>query len=206
LTTANTAPHVTGFYEIPDSIRLRIGGTNLNSIGFTLVIGVKRVDKKERGDLELLFALINGARRSDRELAKALKVSQPTVGRKRERLEREGYVAEYTVIPDLTKIGYDFIAVTFLSFSEDRPGLFDKAREWVRKRPCIIYATDGEGMGMNSLMMSVHMNYASYSKLITELRREWQPNLKDIQTFMISLARPELLIKPLSFRYLEDSL
>jgi DNA-binding Lrp family transcriptional regulator len=164
------------------------------------------MDKKERGDLAVLFALIKGARRSDRELARVLKISQPTITRKRAKLERNGYVKEYTVIPDLTKMGYDFIAVTFLSFAEDRPELFDKAREWVRNRPCIIYASNGEGMRMNSIMTSVHTNYASYSKLITELRRDWQPNLKDIQTFMISLARPDLLIKPLSFRYLEGNL
>jgi DNA-binding Lrp family transcriptional regulator len=163
------------------------------------------MNKKEREDLELLFALIKGARRSDRELARVLNTSQPTVTRKRTKLEKEGYVKEYTVIPNLAKMQYDFLAVTFLSFAEDRPDLFDKARKWVKDRPCIIYGTNGEGMGMNSIMISVHMNYASYSKLITELRRDWQPNLKDIQTFMVSLARPDLLIKPFSFRYLEDN-
>jgi DNA-binding Lrp family transcriptional regulator len=164
------------------------------------------MNKKEREDLELLFALIKGARRSDRELARVLNTSQPTVTRKRTKLEKEGYVKEYTVIPNLAKMQYDFVAVTFLSFAEDRPDLFDKARKWTRDRSCIIYGTNGEGMGMNSIMISVHMNYASYSKLITELRRDWQPNLKDIQTFMISLARPDLLIKPFSFRYLEDNM
>jgi DNA-binding Lrp family transcriptional regulator len=164
------------------------------------------MNKVKRRELELVFALIKGARRSDRELARVLKISQPTVTRKRANLEKEGYIKEYTVIPDLAKLEYDFVAVTFLSFAEDRPELFDKAREWTKKRPCIVYAANGEGMEMNSIMISLHMNYASYSKLVTELRRDWQPNLKGIQTFMISLARPELCIKPFSFRYLEDNL
>jgi DNA-binding Lrp family transcriptional regulator len=164
------------------------------------------MDKKERENLELLFALIKGARRSDRDLSKVLKISQPTVTRKRTKLEKGGYIREYTVIPDLANMGYDFVAVTFLSFAEDRNELFDKAREWTKKRPCVIYAVNGEGIGMNSVMVSVHFNYASYSKLITELRRDWQPNLKNIQTFIISLARPELVIKPFSFRYLEGNL
>jgi len=164
------------------------------------------MDKKELENLRLLFALVNRAKRSDRELARILKISQPTITRKRANLEKEGYIKEYTVIPDLAKLGYDFVAVTFLSFAEDRPELFDKAREWTKRRPCIIYAVNGEGMDMNSIMISLHMNYASYSKLITELRRDWQPNLKNMQTFMISLARPELCIKPFSFRYLEGNL
>jgi DNA-binding Lrp family transcriptional regulator len=164
------------------------------------------MDRKEREDLELLFALIKGARRSDRELSKVLKVSQPTVTRKRAKLEKDGYVKEYTIIPDLAKMGYDFVAVTFLSFAEDRPELFDKAREWTKNKSCVIFAVNGEGMGMNSIMVSAHMNYASYSKLITALRRDWQPNLKNVESFMISLARPDLVIKPFSFRHLEGKL
>jgi DNA-binding Lrp family transcriptional regulator len=161
---------------------------------------------KESQDLKLLLALIRGARRSDRDLAEILKVSQPTVSRRRTKLENEGYKQEYTAIPDLTKMGYDFVAMTFLKFNEESPELFNKAREWTRKRSSIIYVTNGEGMEANSIMFSVHTNYASYSKLLEELRRDWQPNLTNIQTFMISLARPELLIKPLSFRYLDGNL
>jgi len=161
------------------------------------------MDGREQMDLHLLFALLKGSRRSDRELARVLKTSQPTVTRKRAKLEKEGYIKEYTVIPDLAKMGYDFVAVTFLSFAEDRAELFDKAREWTKDKPSVIFAVNGEGLGMNSILVSAHKNYASYSKLITELRRDWQPNLKSTQSFMISLARPELVIKPFSFRYLE---
>jgi DNA-binding Lrp family transcriptional regulator len=163
------------------------------------------MDKKEDEHLRLLHALTKGARKSDRELARVLKVSQPTVTRKRAVLEKEGYIKEYTIIPDLVKMGYDFVAVTFLSFAEDRPELFDKAREWTKGKPSVIFASNGEGLSMNSIMVSVHKNYASYSKLITELRRDWQPNLRNTETFIISLARPELFIKPFSFRYLEGN-
>jgi DNA-binding Lrp family transcriptional regulator len=128
------------------------------------------------------------------------------VTRRRTKLQNEGYITEYTATPDLTKMGYDFVAMTFLKFAKESSELFDKAREWTKKRSSIIYVTNGEGMGMNSIMVSVHANYADYSKLLEEIRRDWQPNLMDIQTFMISLARPELLIKPLSFRYLDGNL
>jgi len=163
------------------------------------------MDSKEQKNLRLLYALMKSARRSDRELAKALKISQPTVTRQRTVLEKDGYIKEYTIIPDLVKMGYDFVAVTFLSFAEDSPELFDKAREWTKARPSVIFAANGEGLSMNSIMVSVHKNYASYSKLITELRRDWQPNLKNAETFIISLARPELWVKSFSFRYLEGN-
>jgi DNA-binding Lrp family transcriptional regulator len=149
---------------------------------------------------------MGGAKRSDRELAKILKVSQPTVTRKRKELERDGTIQEYTIIPDFTKIGYDFVAVTFLTFGEDSSEFLDNEREWAKRKSSVIYLTKGEGMGMNCFMISVHKNYASYSKLITELRRDWRPTLTNVQTFMVSLARPDLLVKPLSFRHLEGRL
>jgi DNA-binding Lrp family transcriptional regulator len=161
------------------------------------------MDKKELETLRLLSALMDNSRRSDRELAKALGLSQPTVSRKRVKLENEGYIQEYTAIPNLTKMGYDFIAVTFLSFTEDRPDLFEKAREWTKNQSSVLFAANGEGLSMNSIMLSIHENYASYSKLITDLRQDWQPNLKETESFLISLHRPELLIKNFSFKHLK---
>jgi len=155
----------------------------------------------KENEIDVLHELIKNCRRSDRELAKVLGISQPTVSRMIKKLEKEGLIKDYTIIPDLAKIGDDFIAVTFLSFAEDRPELFDKAREWTRKQPCVLFASNGEGMGMNSIMISIHRDYGSYSKMITQLRRDWQPNLRNTETFMISLTRPELFIKSFSFVY-----
>jgi len=160
------------------------------------------MDKREE-KFRLLFELIKGAKRSDRDLAKIMRISQPTLTRKRRILEKEAFIKEYTVIPDLEKMGYQIIALTFLSFTQAKPELIKEAREWTKKQPSIIFASDGEGLGMNSVMVSVHKNYASFSKLITQLRQDWQPNLKDIQSFMTSINRTELLVKPFSFRYLE---
>jgi len=159
--------------------------------------------KKERESQDLLFALIKGGRRSDRELGRALGVSQPTVTRKRTGLEKEGFVQGYTIIPDMAKMGYDFIALTFLSFSEGTPELFARAREWTKKEPCVVFAANGEGLLKDSCMISAHKDYGSYSKLISRLKQDWQPNLKEVESFFISLGRPELIVKPFSFRYLE---
>jgi DNA-binding Lrp family transcriptional regulator len=154
----------------------------------------------KENELKLLFELVKGARRSDRELARALRVSQPTVTRARTKLEKTGFAKEYTTIPDFSKIGYDLLAFTFMSFAEDKPELFNKAREWIMKQSCVIFANNGEGLGMNSVMVSLHKGYASYSRLLTQLRRDWQPNLTSEQSFVISLDRPELTIKHFSFR------
>lgn len=161
--------------------------------------------KIKENDLKILFELIRGARRSDRDIAKGIGVSQPTVTRGRTNLEKEGLVKEYTTIPDLTKIGYELLVFTFLSFAEDKPDLFAKAREWTKKQSCVVFATNGEGCGMNSIMVSLHKNYTGYTNLITQLKRDWQPNLTGEQSFVISLNRPDLNVKHFSFRPLLEN-
>jgi Lrp/AsnC family transcriptional regulator for asnA, asnC and gidA len=64
-------------------------------------------------ELKLVSELMKNSRRSDRDLAKAIGVSQPTVTRTRSRLEREGIIREYTMIPDFGKLGYKIMALTF---------------------------------------------------------------------------------------------
>jgi DNA-binding Lrp family transcriptional regulator len=161
---------------------------------------------KEKEKQQLLLELIKNSRKSDREIAKTLKISQPTVTRKRALLEKEGYVKEYTVIPNLEKMGYEIMAVSLLTFSESNQENTEKAREWCKRQSSILFAEGGEGLGMHSIMVSVHKNYASYSRLITKLREDWQPNLKDVQSFLTSVSRKELVYKPFSFRYLEENL
>ena len=72
-------------------------------------------------ELRLISELLKNSRRSDRELAKALGVSQPTVSRTKARLEKEGYISEYTIIPNFNKLGYHLFAVTFFSLKKDIP-------------------------------------------------------------------------------------
>lgn len=162
------------------------------------------MSKKEEEKLRLLFELVKDAGRSDRELSKSMKVSQPTVTRKRNALEKEGFIKEYTIIPDLAKMGYEIIAFTFLRFQEPpKPQLMEEAKKWTSKQSSVVFASDGEGIGMNSVMISLHKDYGSYTKLINQLRRDWDPSLKDVASFKISIKRPELLVKPFTFKYLE---
>lgn len=49
-------------------------------------------------ELRLISELVKNSRRSDRELAKALGISQPTVSRIRVRLEKQGLI-DYSAVP-----------------------------------------------------------------------------------------------------------
>ena len=68
-------------------------------------------------DLGILSELMKEAKMSDREVAERLRVSQPTVTRRRKRLEKAGIVREYTAIPDFQRVGYHIMAITLLKYS-----------------------------------------------------------------------------------------
>ena len=53
---------------------------------------------------KLLAELLKNSRRSDRQLARVLDSSQPTITRTRQKIEREGIVRSYTFIPDWRKL------------------------------------------------------------------------------------------------------
>ncbi len=65
-------------------------------------------------ELNLLSELMKNSRRSDRELAKAIGSTQPTVTRTRRKLEKLGVIREYTAIPDFSKLGYELLSLTFV--------------------------------------------------------------------------------------------
>ncbi len=57
--------------------------------------------------MDLLYELMKNSKRSDRELAKVVKVSQPTITRMRKNLEKKGYIREYTIVPAVEKLGFE---------------------------------------------------------------------------------------------------
>lgn len=73
----------------------------------------KTVKKMKDIKSKLLFELLKNSKRSDRELAKVLGVSQPTITRRRKELEKTA-IEEYTIIPKWEKFGYEIAAFTFL--------------------------------------------------------------------------------------------
>ena len=60
------------------------------------------------------------------------------------------------------------------------------------------------GLGMGAIMISLHKDYADYSRLISTLKQDWQPNLRAAESFLCSVKRPEIVAKPFSLKYLAE--
>jgi len=153
----------------------------------------------------LLRELLKNSKRSDRELAKILKVSQPTITRTRHKLEKSGIIQDYTVIPDFKKMGFELMTILLVKIRHEdmSPEAIIKAKEYARKaHPHVILSTLGEGMGMNGVAISFHKNYTELQRHLNQLRIEWKDYLQDIRIFIVSLGEGEF--KRFSLTYLKD--
>ena len=158
---------------------------------------------KQEKLLKLLFELIKNSKRSDRDLAKTLDISQPTVTRLRKVLEKEA-IRQYTVIPNLSYLGLDIIAFTLFRSKELVHPLVENGQKWAKQQPNVVYVSTGQGIDSDGLVISIHKNYADFVKYYQLFRRDWGKYLEDFKIFLIS-EKGSIIMKPFSFNYLTDA-
>jgi DNA-binding Lrp family transcriptional regulator len=141
---------------------------------------------KQEKLVKLLFELIKNSKRSDRDLAKILNISQPTVTRLRKALEKEG-IEQYTVIPNLSYLDFDIVAFTFARTKELVHPLWEEGRNWAKQQPNVVFTSTGQGIDADALMVSVHTDYADFVKFYHVFRRDWGKHLQDFKVFLISI-------------------
>ena len=157
---------------------------------------------KQEKLLKLLFELIKNSKRSDRDLARILDISQPTVTRLRKVLEKEA-IKQYTVIPNLSYLGFDIIALTLFRSKELVHPLVENGQKWAKQQPNVVYVSTGQGIDSDGLVISIHKNYADFVKYYQLFRRDWGKYLEDFKIFLIS-EKGSIIMKPFSFNYLTN--
>jgi len=157
-------------------------------------------------DYKLLFELMKDSHRSDRQLAKALGVSQPTVTRRRTILE-ENYIEGYTIIPKFGKIGFEIAAFTFLKSKlkqktgQEKDEALKKLNEWYMNQPNVLVVQDGRGMGWDAICISMHKSFSDFAEFIRAQDSELSDWIIESQTFHVDL-KPGIAIKPFHLKYL----
>ena len=157
-------------------------------------------------DYQLLFELMKDSHRSDRQLAKSLGISQPTVTRRRAMLE-DNIIEGYTVIPKFGQIGFELAAFTFLKTNlnhkkgEEKEAAFKKLQEWYVKQPNVIVVVNGQGMGWDAVCISLHSNYTDFAQFLRAQESELSDFIIEAQAFQADL-KPGVFIKPFHLKYL----
>jgi DNA-binding Lrp family transcriptional regulator len=148
------------------------------------------------------------SKRSDRQLAKVLGISQPTVTRKRAILEKE-FIDGYTAIPKWNKLGFEIFAITLVKIKsaiaskEHYEATRKRALDWLKNQNNIIMAGACRGMGVDSFMISLHKSYPEYDEFMRDYRLEMGEFTEDIQSVLVNLRGKEL-VKPFHLKYLAE--
>lgn len=144
-------------------------------------------------ELKLIGELMQNSRRSDRELARAVGVSQPTISRAIAKLKKDGVIREFTVIPDYEKLGYGLVAFTLV---KNKAGItrqeLEKAREVtmrdMTKAPTnIVLFERGLGDAYTAILVSFHEDYSDYSKLKERMKQYPFLDVSSTLSFILDL-------------------
>jgi len=153
----------------------------------------EKKEKAVRGvELKLVSELMKNSRRSDRELAKAVGVSEPTIGRLIKKLEKEGIIQEYTMIPDFAKLGYELMAITLAKM--DAPPSAEIVKKtleisWENEPlwPETIMIERVMGIGYNGIVVSVHKDYSALSRFRAFLEQSSYLGFASIDSVIVNL-------------------
>jgi DNA-binding Lrp family transcriptional regulator len=152
---------------------------------------------------------MKNSRRSDRELAKVLGISQPTVSRTLKKLEKEGVIKEYTMIPDFAKLGFGIASIVFAKLKEPIPeeklkAIREQVRQTLWKDPMSnIVAMSGIGLKADRVVVAFHENYSTYLEHINKIKQHPSAIAEQTSSFLIDLTNKTQYL-PLTFSSLAD--
>ena len=144
-------------------------------------------------ELRLISELMKNSRRSDRELAKVIGVSQPTVSRIMKKLEKEGVIKEYTMIPDFSKLGYSIMSIAFAKLKkpiseQELEEVRRQVRQTLQTEPIpTILAMSGMGLDADRVIISFHESYSVYTEYLSKLKQHPLVRVEDTKSFLIDL-------------------
>ena len=159
-------------------------------------------------DRKILAELIKNSKGSDRKLAKKIGVSQPTVTRRRARLEKE-VISSYTLVPKWVKLGFKLLVITFTNSRQARTSqekleeTLETAKKWMMQHPNVLMCVASRGMNMGGFMISIHRDYSAFDEFMRNHNLELGKYLDDVQNVVVNLDGGRIL-KPFDFKYLAD--
>jgi DNA-binding Lrp family transcriptional regulator len=161
---------------------------------------MKDCEQKENGilkdvELRLISELMKNSRRSDRELARAVGVSQSTISRSIKKLEQNDYIKEYTTIPNFAKLGFQMLSFSLVTLQKPYPqDVVEEKRKAMRgrlRKKCIseILAMSGTGLGADTVLVAFHEDYASYIEYKSWINQHPLVDVEKTQSFVVDLQK-----------------
>lgn len=152
---------------------------------------------------KILSELIKKSNRSDHHIGQITGLSQPTVSRLRAQLEKDGVIKEYTITPDLPKMGYSIMAVFSIKYKAHQKGKVKQmSSDALINHSSTIFASQAQGMGKNAISISLFKNYGEYAEYMSYVTGKWDDVIEDYSVMLVDLKGP--ILKPFSLKYLVE--
>ena len=154
-----------------------------------------RMDDLDRTDLRLLHALQRNAQSTAAELSDLLNLSASQIGRRRQRLEAEGYITGVTARVDAKKLGLSvqaFIQVQTGAHAAETHGAF---RKLVDRQPEIIAAWTMTGEA-DYMLRVVCADLAALNRLVQDVLLP-HPSIGRVQSQIVMEELKDAIALPL---------
>jgi len=102
-------------------------------------------------------------------------------------MEKEGLLTYYGSF-NLEKLGFGIIAVVFgkRDYQTHPESMFQKAIDFNKRHPNMIFAAPGFGLGYDVMSISIHKDYPDYARFMADMRREAGEGMQ-VDSFLIDL-------------------
>ncbi|MFH1848592.1 MAG: Lrp/AsnC family transcriptional regulator [archaeon] len=139
---------------------------------------------------KILRELTTNSRQSDRLISKKLKITQPTVSRLRKKLEKDGLIERYTLIPNLEKIDIEFVTFITLQWKDySQAKKLEEFNHFLKHDKRVLFSAPGEGFeDKTKIIMTFHKNYRSYELFLREIRANWKDYVESMDSFLVSTS------------------
>ena len=160
--------------------------------------------------MRLVSKLFKNSRRSDRELARMFHASQPTRSRTIKKLEKEGIMKEYTILPDFDKLGCHVCALTFADFPTPRDlqairKLIEEYGKRLSEIPQAIMIERGLGEKSKGVVVSFHEDCSDCMKFQRWLKQFSSSSVYQLDSFIIDLYDSARYVSTLTKARMERS-
>jgi DNA-binding Lrp family transcriptional regulator len=174
---------------------------------------LKTKEKLKDVEVRIIAELMKNSRRSDREIARAIGTSQPTVTRVIRKLEEDGVIREYTMIPDFKRLGYGMMGVVMMGLESPlSKAQFQKIADATSEveedgfHPGLMGVNGMSSGRKNRLFVSFYRNYSDYAQEHRLIQRVPYVRPNSIESFLVDLNEETVGVGVLSMSAIADSL
>ncbi|MFH1105811.1 MAG: Lrp/AsnC family transcriptional regulator, partial [Candidatus Aenigmatarchaeota archaeon] len=138
---------------------------------------------------KVLIELLKDGRKPDKHIANDLRMTQPTVTRIRQKLEKTGMIRSYRPVVSEKKLGFTITVLTFFIWHDSSETKeIKECIDYIVRHPHVTYFAEGEGLrGKNAVILSLHIDFADYENFMHELREKFGKHIYGFEQFVHSM-------------------